>query len=164
MKLNLGSGGDIRLHGYINVDILPNPSAPAEIYRQGDMANLDWLCAAGQADEIMANNSLPCLPYTVVDAVLEHWVSRLKVGGVLKITVPDLRWIAKSLGEDVADLSKIAPLIYGPQDQPSVGFRSAYDPKALCDRLVSLGMRITGQRKAGFIAYIEAVKGEGTQC
>lgn len=160
LKLNLGCGDDLRLHDFINVDILPKPNVPAEVYRQGDMTNLDWLCAAGQADEIVTNNSLPCIPYTMVDAVLEHWVSRLRAGGMLKIMVPDLRWVAKSFAEDVIDLSRMAPLLYGPQDQPQGLFRSGYDDKALCDRLVSLGMKITAKRKAGFMVFIEAEKVE----
>lgn len=158
MKLNLGCGDDIRLHDYVNVDVLPNPSAPAEIYRQGDVTNLDWLCPAGGADEIMANNVLPCLSYLVVDAVLEHWVSRLKAGGVLKITVPDLHWIGASLGEDVLDLPTAMTLIYGLQNHPHAIFRSGYDPEALADHLVGLGMEITVQRRTGFVAYIETQK------
>jgi trans-aconitate methyltransferase len=158
MKLNLGCSGDLRSHGFINVDVVPNPTAPAEVYRQGDITNLDWLCPAGEADEIVAHNALPRLSYTIVDAVLEHWVSRLKPGGVLKITVPDLRGIAGSIVEDTIDLTKAATLLYGPQDGPQAGFRSAYESKALCDRLVSLGMRILVQRMAGFTAYIEAEK------
>lgn len=158
MKLNLGCSGDLRRHGFINIDVLPNPSAPTEIYRQGDITNLDWFCPAGEADEIVANNALPRLPYTIVDAVLEHWVSRLKLGGILKITVPDLWWIARSIVEDTIDLTKAATLLYGPQDDPQTSFRSAYESKALCDRLVSLGMRILVQRMAGFTAYIEAEK------
>jgi hypothetical protein len=161
MKLNLGCGDDIRLQDTMNIDILPNPNAPPQLYRQGDVTSLDWICAPGQADEIMANNVLPCLSYEIIDSVLEHWVSRLKKGGILKIAVPDLRWIARSLVEDTIDLPRAMTLLYGPQNHEYSGFRSGYDLKVLCDRLISMGMKITIQRQMSFLAYIEAEKTEG---
>lgn len=72
MKLNLGAGRHI-LDGYINLD-------KDDVIFPLDYANVDEIRASHVLEHFDCNTS--------IDAVC-NWVACLKVGGVLKIAVPD---------------------------------------------------------------------------
>lgn len=46
-------------------------------------------------DEIRVSHALEHFGHRVTEAVLQHWVSKLKPGGLIKIAVPDLEYIAQ---------------------------------------------------------------------
>lgn len=82
IKLNLGSG-DTPLDGYINLDRKTgNEVYPLVAY------------ADNSVDQIRASHVLEHFGRLDTFKVLQHWVSKLKVGGVLKIAVPDFAIIA----------------------------------------------------------------------
>lgn len=83
MKLNIGAG-DSPLPGYDNTfDLKHGKKAfPLDVD--------DASC-----DEIRASHILEHFGHRVTEKVLEHWVSKLKPGGLIKIAVPDLEVIAK---------------------------------------------------------------------
>jgi len=81
-KLNLGAG-DTPLEGYANLD----RKTGQEVY---PLAYAD-----ASIDEIRASHVLEHFPQGALLKVIEDWVRVLKPGGLLKIAVPNFRWIAQ---------------------------------------------------------------------
>lgn len=83
MKLNLGAG-DSPIEGYDNsFDLKHGKKAfPLDVE--------DASC-----DEIRASHILEHFGHRVTEKILQHWVSKLKPGGLIKIAVPDLEIIAR---------------------------------------------------------------------
>lgn len=77
MKLNLGSG-NFELEGYENLD----RAKGQEVYPL-------VACDDNSIDEIRASHILEHFPQGKLLEVLGHWISKLKIGGVLKLAVPD---------------------------------------------------------------------------
>jgi len=82
LKLNIGSGDRVIMKGYVNVDAHWGDAAYPLEY--GD----------GTVDEVYASHILEHFPHGQVASVLRDWARALKPGGVLKIAVPDFKWIA----------------------------------------------------------------------
>jgi len=82
--LNLGCGYDIR-PGYLNVDFQEqhNPDLLA------DIRLLDML-PSGYYEEIVAQDCLEHFPRTDTELALKEWHRLLKMGGILKLRVPDI--------------------------------------------------------------------------
>ncbi len=82
--LNLGCGYDIR-PGYLNVDFQErhNPDLMA------DIRLLDML-PSGYYEEIVAQDCLEHFPRTDTELALKEWHRLLKMGGILKLRVPDI--------------------------------------------------------------------------
>lgn len=76
MKLNLGSG-NCPIDGYINLDGFKKDSIFPLLYDIGTIS------------EIRASHILEHFGHTESIEVLADWIGRLKLGGVLKIAVPD---------------------------------------------------------------------------
>lgn len=86
VKLNLGCGYR-PMQGYINIDLKRGQQAyPLNI-------------SEGTADEIRAAHLLEHFPHKQVLDVVKNWASKLKVGGVLKIAVPDFGKIVRNYQE-----------------------------------------------------------------
>lgn len=83
LRLNIGSGSDVTLRGYVNIDIKFGTSAFPLAYPDGSV------------DEIYCSHTLEHFPLVQVQDVLKDWVRALKPGGVMKIAVPDFARIAK---------------------------------------------------------------------
>jgi predicted SAM-dependent methyltransferase len=83
-KLNLGCGKQ-KLDGYINLDIANGEN----VYPLGYIED-------GSCDEIRASHVLEHFSHREVYNVLKNWVDKLKIGGLLKIAVPDLKKIAQN--------------------------------------------------------------------
>ncbi len=82
VRLNVGSG-DTLLPGYIPIDRkLGREAYPLDV-------------PDNSVDEIRASHVLEHFSHREMYYVLAHWVQKLKVGGVLKIAVPDFRKIAE---------------------------------------------------------------------
>jgi hypothetical protein len=80
VKLNLG-GGEIQIDGYINVD----RHVGKEVYPLEYPDN--------SVDEIRASHILEHFSYHDTVKVLENWLSKLKPGGIIKLSVPDFKKI-----------------------------------------------------------------------
>ncbi len=84
VKLNLGSGTTCLLDGYVNLDckfgqeIYPLPYADESV------------------DEIRASHVLEHFEHSIVLHVVREWARVLKPGGVLKVAVPDFKWISEN--------------------------------------------------------------------
>lgn len=92
IKLNLGSG-DKPLEGYHNLDAKHGDCIfPVKIPYGTTSACLD----PEKADEIRASHVLEHFPHGQTQEILKHWVSKLKLGGILKLAVPDFQKIARA--------------------------------------------------------------------
>jgi hypothetical protein len=84
LKLNIGSGDAITMKGYVNVDA-----------KFGDMA-FPLQYGDNTVDEIYAGHILEHFGYGQTLDVLKDWTRALKPGGVLKVAVPNFKWIAST--------------------------------------------------------------------
>ena len=76
LKLNLGSG-DCPIQGYVNIDRKTGQEAYPLSYEDRSV------------DEIRASHILEHFGLREAPEVLQHWVSKLRPGGILKVAVPD---------------------------------------------------------------------------
>jgi trans-aconitate methyltransferase len=160
MKLHLGCGEDIRFD-YVNIDLIPNLTLPPEVYRQGDVGSLDWVCGEAAAEEILAIDVLQYLPWMPLPQILRHWVSRLQPGGRMKLAQPDLHQVAARCANDTLDYAAAMRTLFGEQRHVQDCCRSAIDSRVLCQWLTECGMTIRTKRYTGDTFFVEAVK-EGT--
>jgi hypothetical protein len=158
MRLNLGCGGDVR-KGYVNIDLAASPTFPPDLFRQGDVGSLDWVCPEGGAEEILALDVIRFLPWTHLDHVINGWISRLAPAGTIKILTPDLHQIAQRIANDLIDLPTAQRLLFGEQRHAGESCRSAIDAHALCQGLIGAGMTIAVKRYDNGMFYVEAIKG-----
>lgn len=80
--LNIGAGLS-ELEGYTGIDRTNGQEGYPLPYEDNSVA------------EIYASHVLEHFSHQKVSAVVNHWVSKLKPGGRLRIAVPDFEWIAK---------------------------------------------------------------------
>jgi len=80
VRLNLG-GGLQKKAGYVNLD----RKLGSEVYP------LEY--EDGTVDEIYASHVLEHFSHREAPHVLAHWVSKLKIGGKIRLAVPDFHWI-----------------------------------------------------------------------
>lgn len=125
MKLNLGSGS-LKLEEYENIDIKDGRTAyPLEVDE----------CSC---EEIRASHLLEHFSSHEVFDVLSHWVSRLEVGGTLKVAVPDFRKITEgyAAGKDM----NVSGYIMGGQSDENDYHKSVYDKESLTQLMESVGL------------------------
>ena len=159
-KLNLGCGNDVR-PDYLNLDVIPaKQPLPPEVFRQGDVGQLDWICQDCSVEEILALNVLQCFPTPVVEQVLANWLRKLRPGGVIKIAFTDLCTIGNLLANDTLPREQAIMLLFGPQDSPANVFKTGLDLKWVTERLTSGGLVIETKAHEGAITYIETRKTE----
>lgn len=156
MKINLGCGKDVR-SGYTNIDRFPQGQLSQDVYRQGDIGNLDWLTEDGIANEIVALNCLEYLPTKVVKQALVNWAKKLSGGGVLKIKVPDCHLIAKAFYQGQFNLQEYSKMVLGTQEDNDNRL-SIMDTATLLSTLKEIGLTISLKRYEGVEIYVEVVK------
>jgi len=125
IKLNLGSG-DIVMPGYTNYDRKYGTEAyPLAVENES-------------VDEIYASHILEHFDWRQSLKVLENWVSKLKVGGVIKIAVPDYRLISEKYlaGEKINTVSYIC----GGQDDENDYHKSLFDKESLSAMMDAAGL------------------------
>lgn len=154
MKLNLACGTDIR-QDYINVDIVAHPELPPQIYCQGDAFALDWLCEEGSCDEIMLLFGISLIQEWRLEDVLKHIVSRIKVGGILKLSGHDGVAVCRAIAQRALSLREACIILYGQQRNEFECLRSLFDPTILIGLLASMGMSLVSMRREGLMAYLE---------
>ena len=117
MKLHLGCG-DVKIDGYINVDIrsypiyrTKNPSSPDVI---DDMTELRQF-RKNTVSVIYICHALDHLTRFQYNFALKSWHQLLKKGGILRISVPDMENLCKYYVE-TGDLNSIRGTLYGGQD------------------------------------------------
>lgn len=127
LKLNLGAGTSCPLEGYENLD----RKTGQEIFPLAEYAD-------GSVDEVRASHVLEHFPVREVAAVLAEWIRVLKPGGVLKLAVPDFKWIAEHYlaGENIPTL----PYTMGGQEDENDYHKVLFDNESLRELLANSGL------------------------
>lgn len=96
-------------------------------------------CPDQTFDIVFSCHTLEHFPWGSVDTVLKEWSRILKVGGELRLVVPNLRWSVKRIFED-----RMIPedywVIYGEQDYAKNYHAVGFTPNTLKWLVESLGM------------------------
>lgn len=93
MKLNLGSGEDVR-PGYVNVDFRDIPGV-----LKVDLSSFPWPWPDGSVDEVMALDFVEHFSYLKTERLLQEIWRVLKPCGKLEVQVPDLEECARAACE-----------------------------------------------------------------
>ncbi len=90
MKLDIGCGQEQSIReGFIGIDAKFGGKAfPPLTLNDGSVVE------DGSCDVIVASHILEHAGHAVTERILQHWVSKLRPGGLIKIAVPDLEYIA----------------------------------------------------------------------
>lgn len=134
MKLNLGSGKDIR-NGYINLDIVPVEGANSDLFRVHDITNLDDVAEDDSVEEMLLLNILQVFSFKHVHALMMHWITKMQPGGILKIVVPDVYEQALSLMSGQMDIQNYILSTYGHHANDYDYVKTGFDLNILCDLL-----------------------------
>lgn len=98
----------------------------------------DVICDVGKSipvpdqtfDIVFSSHTLEHFSFTGVDRVIKEWARILKVGGEIRIVVPNLRWSAKRILED-----RMIPedfwVLYGEQDYPKNVHYGGFTPSLI---------------------------------
>jgi len=118
-KLHLGCGPKI-IPGWINIDI----ASPAQDVFLDDVTSLQRI-DDGSADIIYACHVLEHTGRYKTEEVLKVWYNKLRTGGIVRISVPDLNAVFKKYRSGT-ELSTLMGFLYGGQrneyDYHSTGF------------------------------------------
>lgn len=101
-------------------------------------------------DIVFSSHTLEHFPWTDVDKVLKEWSRVLKVGGELRLVLPNLRWSARRVMED-SMIPEDFWVLYGEQDYAKNMHATGFTPKVLTALVESLGIFENIQIKEGNI-------------
>jgi predicted SAM-dependent methyltransferase len=106
-------------------------------------------------DIVFSSHTLEHFSWAKVDKILEEWSRILKVGGELRLIVPNLRFVARRLLED-----RIVPtdlwVLYGEQDYPKNFHATGFTPNMLKSLVTSMGIYDNIEVKEGDVTREEA--------
>lgn len=134
LLVHLGCG-PINAPGYTNVDVKPFP----HVHYAQDVYPLKFL-RANSADLVYASHVLEHFPFTKVPDILREWRRVLKIGGILRLAVPNFRALFDIYAE-TKDLRSILGPLMGGQSDPYNFHYCAYDRKSLTELLETAGFR-----------------------
>lgn len=124
-KLNLGSG-DVPLAGYDNIDLKTGQSAYPLTTENGSL------------DEIRASHILEHYGHKDVFKVVQHWVSKLKPGGILQLAVPDFKVIVDLYQKKEDDA--VGHYLMGGQKDEDDFHKSVFDEDSLTEIMTQAGL------------------------
>ena len=133
VRLNLGCG-PVYEDGYINID-LHDDTADVKM----NVLHLDY--PDNTADEIKASHLLEHFSFEEVPEALKEWRRVLKVGGILRLNVPDLAWCLQNWLDTDEDEKFGYPLktIFGNQANPGEFHKTGFTVKRLVYLLTQAG-------------------------
>ena len=110
-----------------------------EDMRPDVVADLRYLPIPNETfDVVHASHSLEHFKWTEVHTVIDEWTRVLKVGGEIRIAVPNLRYTAKRLLDDTL-IAQDFWVLYGEQDYDENIHMGGFTPKMLKSLLESTG-------------------------
>jgi len=133
MKLHLGCGR-VKLEGWLNVDL--DPSKDPE--RLDDIRSLHTI-EDGSCDIIYASHVLEHTGRSEWQDVLKTWVKKLKVGGVLRLAVPDFGAVVQRYSA-VGDIKEVTGLVCGGQRDELDYHKIIFDEKRLGQAMQAEGL------------------------
>jgi len=132
LKLNLGAGHpDTWLDGYDNLD-----------GQRGESIYPLTRYADDSADVIRCSHTLEHFAIAEIPHILREWVRVLKPGGILKLAVPNFRWICEAyLGQrQCAQNAPIASFVMGGQQHATDYHKSIFDEHNLRLLMTNVGL------------------------
>ena len=112
MKLNLGSGQDIRL-GYTNIDLIIGNKD----IEYGDFKNLNNCgIQPSSVDEILAINCIQYIRFNDLGNILVNWIDKLQIGGEMYIESLDSNMLGTTFTYDQKSIQDINQYLY-PQEK-----------------------------------------------
>jgi SAM-dependent methyltransferase len=135
--LNLGCGNDIQ-QGYDNIDIRDLSNTI-----KADIRDLPY--EPNSVDEIRAIDIYEHISFRESQALLNHWVSLLKPGGLLTIRSPSIEVLARRIltSVNIKDIEDSIAYIFGNQDYKENTHFTACHPELMIYYLRNAG--ITGE-------------------
>ena len=110
--LHLGCGR-LDVPGFVNVDARPH----AHIHHLSSVERLPFI-KDETVDFVYVSHCLEHISHLKVSAALKEWKRVLKVGGCLRIAVPDFDAVVEAYNLSGKDMSLIQPYLMGGQDYP----------------------------------------------
>lgn len=134
-NVHLGCG-DINFPNFINIDLLPLK----HVHYLHGIENLEMF-KDDELDLIYTSHCLEHISYTAIESTLEGYYSKLKSGGILRISVPDFDVILKAYQESNRDLAKLLVVLYGGHDYDYNYHYMAFNRTYLENLLKKVGFR-----------------------
>lgn len=151
MKLNLliNNAADVR-SGYLNLD----PFAPDDAVdrKRCQLDKLGEWVDANECEELVAHDVLDAFPSVAVDAVLDHWLSRLSHGGKIVVSVVDLKEVARAFLAGSLKLEEANRLIHGGAHMR----KSSLTVGILSDVMEGKGLKVLIRRVENYRAVVVA--------
>lgn len=133
LKIHLGAG-PINIQGWVNVDARQAPHI--HLYSEG--FGLDEF-ADGGVSEIYMCHVLEHFSFDEVKAILANLRRKLKVGGVLRLSVPDFDRLVAVYQANSSDLELIKYALMGGQDYAYNFHKAVFNQASLAQLLTSCG-------------------------
>lgn len=133
LKVHLGAG-PINIQGWINIDA----RADSHIHLQSDGFDLHEF-ADGAVTEVYMCHVLEHFSFEESKEVLTKIRKKLKVGGMLRLSVPDFDRLVAAYHANENNLELIKMALMGGQDYEYNYHKSVYNHKLLSDLLLSCG-------------------------
>jgi len=125
LKLNLGAG-NVPLEGFVIIDRKMGQEVYPLKYEDGSV------------DEIYASHILEHFGHRQVFDVLQNWVNKLKIGGLLKIAVPDLRNISERYLQ--GERLNVSGYLFGGQVDEDDYHKCCFDRETLTQLMDAAGL------------------------
>lgn len=153
MRINLIYGEGEPKTGYLNLS--PFCKQEDEYNKKCELDNLHYLCD-GEATEILAIDVVDYLSLTEVNSYIDHWVSKLRIGGKLIISGVDGFSVAKAFSSYQISIDEYNGLIHGSQTSPHLVRRTSLTLTGLEQYLVEThSLTLVHKRYDGFAFMIE---------
>ncbi|MAG26991.1 methyltransferase [Candidatus Pacearchaeota archaeon] len=134
-KLHLGCGLKI-IKGFVNIDLRPVDKN----VHVDNVATLETI-QDNSVDLIYACHVLEHFGRHEIHDVLQCWYNKLKIGGVLRLSVPDLRKVASLYSGGAYSLDKMYGFLYGGQNHDFDYHKMGFDTETLRESLWKVGFR-----------------------
>jgi predicted SAM-dependent methyltransferase len=134
LLLHLGCG-PIDVPGYTNIDAQPFP----HVHYVHDVYPLE-IFESNSVDLVYVSHVLEHFPFNELPKVLSEWRRVLRVGGILRVGVPNFEVLA-SIYSDTGDIRNIlGPLMGGQSDRHNFHY-SVFDSRYLTELLQNAGFK-----------------------
>jgi predicted SAM-dependent methyltransferase len=140
MKLNLGCGNR-KIHGFINIDASSecDPDIVCDIRKISEKySNIELIYACHVLEHFPFKPN--CFQNITWKQVVEDWYKALKIGGVLRIAVPDFESACKRYLQ-TSNLDEIIHLLYGGQKYDFDFHYNCWDFASLKRDLLEIGFK-----------------------
>lgn len=133
--LNLGCFQKPFPKPFINVDVRPQPETLCDVC--DDVSVLSKF-EDNSVDLIYGSHIFEHIPRNEVQSTLKNWRRVLKVGGILRLAVPDMAAIIQHYNR-FKDIKVLQNMIFGSQHHPYDIHYNGYDERFLTETLVDAG-------------------------